>query len=60
MFPQRSKVDANITTPPPAEPVKGDTREAALSYLAGWGSRHVASPKAEAAPDAPVPSPAVA
>jgi hypothetical protein len=60
MFPQRSKVDANVTTPAPAEPVKGDTREAALSYLAGWGSRHVAAPKPETLPDAPVPAPTVA
>ena len=60
MFPQRSKVDANVTTPAPAEPVTGNTLEAAKSYLAGWGSRHAATkPPPIPQPDA-VPTPTVA
>jgi hypothetical protein len=59
MFAQRSKLDANVNSPPPAEPV-ANPLEAAKAYLAGWGSRHVASkPSATPTPE-PVPAPTVA
>jgi hypothetical protein len=59
MFPQRSKVDANVTTPPPAEPV-ANPLEAAKARMAAWGSRHAASkPPVASIPDAPLPAPNV-